>query len=94
MAGNGGWSSYRDYTFNANSNEILYSDSSKAREIAYYLGQNPSLRVGIDGANAGRVGVVHDALITAGVPASKIQHGPFGNSQLRSDGRVAVLVSN
>ena len=85
---------YRDYTFNTNSNEILRSDSGKAREIASYMDQNPSRRVGIDGSNERRVGVVRDALMVAGVPASKIQTGAFGDPQLRRDGRVAVLVSN
>jgi outer membrane protein OmpA-like peptidoglycan-associated protein len=94
IAGNSGWSAYRDYTFNAYSNEILRSDRSKAREIADYVDQNPSLRVGLDGSNERRVGVVRDALMVAGVPASKIQTGAFGDPQLRRDGRVAVLVSN
>jgi outer membrane protein OmpA-like peptidoglycan-associated protein len=94
MAGNSGWSSYRDYTFNGNSDAILRSDSGKARDIAYYMDQNPSYRIGLDGANEGRVGVVRDALIVAGVPAAKIQTGAFGDPQLRRDGRVAVLVSN
>jgi hypothetical protein len=94
MAGNVGWSLYRDYTFGANSNEILRSDSSKAREIASYMGQNPSRQIGLDGSNERRVVVVRDALIVAGVPASRIQTGAFGDPQLRRDGRVAVLVSN
>ena len=94
MVGNGSWNAYRDYTFNTNSNEILRSDSGKAREIASYMDQNPSRRVGIDGSNERRVGVVRDALMVAGVPASKIQTGAFGDPQLRRDGRVAVLVSN
>jgi outer membrane protein OmpA-like peptidoglycan-associated protein len=94
MIGKSGWSSYSDYTFNANSNEILRSDSNKARDIASYIDKNPSLRIGLDGANAQRVGVVRDALIVAGVPASKIQSGAFGDSQLRRDGRVGVLVTN
>jgi outer membrane protein OmpA-like peptidoglycan-associated protein len=94
MVGNSGWSAYRDYTFNANSNEILGSDSSKAREVANYTDRNPSVRVGIDGSNERRVVVVRDALIVAGVPASKIQTGAFGDPQLRRDGRVGVLVSN
>jgi hypothetical protein len=89
-----GWSSYRDFTFSGNSNAIVSADSNKAREIADYTNQNPSLRVGIDGSNAGRVGNVRDALIGAGVPAYKIQTGTFGDPQLRRDGRVAVLVSN
>jgi hypothetical protein len=93
-AGPGGWNSYWDYTFNTNSNEILRSDSGKASDIAIYMDKNPSLRIGLDGSNTRRVGVVRDALIVAGVPASKIQTGDFGDPQLRRDGRVAVLVSN
>jgi outer membrane protein OmpA-like peptidoglycan-associated protein len=94
MAGDGGWDWYRDYTFNINSNDILRSDANKAREIADYMNRNPSFRVGIDGANARRVGNVRNALINAGVPAYKIQTGAFGDPQLRRDSRVAVLVSS
>ncbi len=90
----GSWNSYWEYTFNANSNEILRSDSSKAKDIANYMDQNRSLRIGLDGSNERRVVVVRDALIVAGVPASKIQTGAFGDPQLRRDGRVGVLVSN
>jgi outer membrane protein OmpA-like peptidoglycan-associated protein len=94
MAGGGNWSSYRDYSFNANSDAILASDDHKTREIASYMNQNPSFRVGIDGSNDRRVGSVRDALIDAGVPADKIQTGAFGDPQLRDNSRVAVLVSN
>ena len=94
LAGNKGWSSYSTYTFNTNSNEILRSDGNKAKEIANYLDQNPSLQVGLDGANERRVVVVRDALIVAGVPSAKIQTGAFGDPQLRRNGRVGVLVSN
>jgi hypothetical protein len=90
----GGWSPYRDYTFNVNSNEILSSDGNKAREIADYMNQNPSARVAIDGTNQNRVARVRNALIDAGVPAYKIETGSFDNPQLRRDGRVAVLVSS
>jgi outer membrane protein OmpA-like peptidoglycan-associated protein len=88
------WRSYRDYTFNANSDEILRSDSHKAREVASYIDRNPSLTVGLDGSNERNVLAVRHALIMAGVPASKIQTGAYGDPQLRRDGRVAVLVSN
>ena len=94
MAGGGGWNSYRDYTFNVNSDDILSSDGNKAREIADYMNQNPSFRVAIDGSNARRVSNVRDALINAGVPAYKIQTGAFGDPQLRRNSRVAVLVSS
>ena len=94
MARGGTWSVYRDYTFNANSDDITRSDSDKAREIADYSRQNPSYLVGIDGNNKRRVQSVREALIAAGVPADKIQAGAFGDPQLRRDLRVAVLVSN
>ena len=91
--GNGsGWSFYRDYTFNVNSDAILRSDGNKAQEISDYMNQNPSARVAIDGSNDRRVSSVRDALINAGVPAHKIQTGSFDDPQLRRDGRVAVLV--
>jgi outer membrane protein OmpA-like peptidoglycan-associated protein len=67
--------------------------------------QNPSLQVGIDGSmdprgrdprdqnlSDRRVGAVRDALIQAGVPASKIQTGAFGDTRLARDRRVEVLV--
>jgi len=94
LAGNRGWSSYRDYTFSANSNEIQNADNSKAREIATYVNANPSRQFGLDGSNPRRVVVIRDALIVAGVPAAKIQSGDFGDPQARRDGRVGVLISN
>jgi outer membrane protein OmpA-like peptidoglycan-associated protein len=94
LASGGSWSLYREYAFNTYSDDILHSDSNKAREIANYLSQNPSFRVGIDGSNQRRVNTVHDALINAGVSANRIHVGPFGNPQLRGDNRVAVLLVN
>jgi hypothetical protein len=94
LAANGSWSPYRDYTFNSSSDAIGSADSGKAREIANYMGQNPSYRLGIDGYNANRVDNVRDALVNAGVPAFKIQTGPFGDPQLRRDSRVAVLLTS
>jgi outer membrane protein OmpA-like peptidoglycan-associated protein len=94
MAGNAAWNSQWYYSFDDNSNEIQRSDRSKASDIAGYMDRNPSLRIGLDGASARRVGVVRDALIVAGVPASRIESGSYGDSQVRRDGRVTVLVSN
>jgi hypothetical protein len=62
----GNWSSYRDYTFSVNSDEILSADGNKAREVADYMNRNPSARVAIDGFNARRVNTVRSALIDAG----------------------------
>jgi hypothetical protein len=89
-----GWTFYRDYTFNRNSDDILRSDSGKAREIADYLNQNPSARVSIDGPNQRYVHSVREELAHAGVPASKIQIGAYDDSQKRADHRVVVMVSN
>jgi outer membrane protein OmpA-like peptidoglycan-associated protein len=40
-----------------------------------------------------RVNTVRDALIQAGVPAYRIQAGAFGDTGLRRDRRVEVLIS-
>ena len=90
----GSWRFYREFTFVGNSDDILRSDGNKAREIADYLKQNPSYRVAIDGPSQRYVHSVIDALKDAGVPSSKMQTGAFGDPQLRTDRRVAVLVSN
>ena len=94
MAAGGSWSLYRDFTFNTNSDSIARADGNKAREIAVYMNENPTYRGAIDGPNAGHVGSVRMAMIDAGIPASRIQTGTYGDPQLRSNGRVAVLVSN
>ena len=94
MAANGSWSVYRNYTFNSNSDRILNSDAGKAGEVADYAKHNPSYRVGVDGLNDKRVSNVRDALIEAGVPASRIETGTFGDPQQRDDRTVAVLVAN
>ena len=88
------WILYRDFTFEGRSDDIIRADSNKAREIANYLSQNPNARVAVDGPSQRYVHSVVDALKEAGVPASKIQTGTFGDPQLRGDRRVAVLVSN
>jgi hypothetical protein len=94
MAMNGTWTGYWEYTFTGDSNEIVYSDRGNAGDIARYLDQNQSYRIGLDGADRTRVGIVRDALVRAGVPTYKIQAGAMGNPQLRAYGRVEVLVRN
>jgi outer membrane protein OmpA-like peptidoglycan-associated protein len=102
----GHWTKYREFTFNADQAALQPSDMTMVNEIAGYMAQNPSLHIGIDGftnpdggapnnqsLNNRRVEAVQNALITAGVPASKIQEGAFGNPQLRRDGRVEVLIA-
>ena len=41
-----------------------------------------------------RISAVRDALIQAGVPASKIQSGAYGYAKLARDRRVEVLISS
>lgn len=87
------WTSLKDYTFLANSDAIIVSDLSKAREISEYLRVNPTFLVGLDGWNARRVTAVKDALLHAGVPDEKILTGAFGYWQMRRDGLVMVMVA-
>jgi outer membrane protein OmpA-like peptidoglycan-associated protein len=99
------WASYRDFWFDASTTEIHHADAGKVAEIADYLKQNPSLRIGIDSSlsadevDQGDLGLatrrgdaVRAALIAAGVPASSIKTGAFGDAELRRDRRVEVLV--
>ena len=91
---NGGWTLYRDFTFEGRSDDIIRSDSAKAGEIAHHMKQNPSQQVAIDGPNKRYVHSVYNALVDAGVPKSKIQTGTFGDQSLSDNRRVAVLVGN
>lgn len=101
------WRSYCEFWFDTDSSSIHSADTSKVAEIATYLQQNPSSRVGIDGSMNPNVvdqsdltmatrrgNTVRDALIAAGVPASSITSGTFGDSRLRRDGRVEVLIKS
>ena len=72
---------------------ILYSERGNAGDIARYLDQNQSYRIGLDGADRTRVGIVRDALVKAGVPTYRIETGNFGDEQLARDGRVEMLLS-
>lgn len=68
-------------------------------EIADYMKQNPSLKIGIYGYDARnkdlgdrRASTVRKELINAGVSASRIETGDFGDPQLAREGRVEVLL--
>lgn len=99
------WTSFRDFWFDFNRADLQTSEMIKVSETAAYMKQNPSLRVGIDGSmdprgadprnqdlSDRRVSALRDALIQAGVPATKIQTGAFGDAQLTRDRRVGVLI--
>jgi peptidoglycan-associated lipoprotein len=96
---------YRDIRFDYNRFDLQASEGRKVSEIARYMKQNPSLKIGLDGSmdprgldprdqdlSNRRVGAIRDALINAGVPASRIQLGAFGDTRLTRDRRVAVLL--
>jgi len=98
-AGGERWISYRDFWFDFASSVIDPTDAAKVADVAAYLRQNPSYRLGIDGAvNEGHEGLgaqraasVRAALVKAGVPAYKIHDGAFGDRLLRRERRVEVL---
>ena len=85
------WAPLRDFTFDYDRADIRSSELNQSSEIAAYVRQNPSVRLGIDGStdllrgtnqyNAGlsqrRIDTVRDALIRAGVAAERIETGKF-----------------
>ena len=88
------WSSLNQFMFDYDRADIRYSESRKPAEIAAYVSQNPSVRLGIDGytdlrgtsqynapLSQRRVMTVRDALIQAGVPADRIETGTFGTDR-------------
>jgi outer membrane protein OmpA-like peptidoglycan-associated protein len=97
------WISYRAFWFDHDTVGLRNADSGQVSEIAYYIKQNPSLKVGIDGSIPStdarsqdlarrRVGTVYWALVNAGVPAPRIEMGNFGDEKLARDQRVEVLL--
>jgi len=86
-----GWASLRDFTFDYDRTDLRSSELTQPSEIAAYVRQNPSVRLGIDGStellrgtnqyNSGlsqrRIATVRDALIQAGVSADRIETGSF-----------------
>jgi outer membrane protein OmpA-like peptidoglycan-associated protein len=86
-----GWAPLRDFTFDYDRTDIRSSELNQPAEIAAYVRQNPSVRLGIDGStdllrgtnqynsglSQGRIVTVRDALIRAGVSADRIEMGTF-----------------
>jgi peptidoglycan-associated lipoprotein len=88
------WSSFRDFLFDFDKSAIRSNEMKHVSDIAAYMKNNPSARVGIDGHtdprgtdafNQGlserRVNAIRDALVAAGVSAGRISTGAFGESQ-------------
>ena len=90
------WSSFRDFQFDFDKSAIRSNETSHVSDIAAYMTQNPTARVGIDGHtdprgtdafNQGlserRVNNIRDALVNAGLSTGRIHTGAFGESQLK-----------
>ncbi len=87
-----GWITLRDIMFNFDTADIRPSEMNKISDVAGYLKQNPSVRVGIDGStdlsrgvnqynvdlSARRIANVRDALIRTGISGDRIETGRFG----------------
>lgn len=94
-----GWVSLRDILFDFDAVDLRPSEMSKISDVATYVSQNPSVRVGIDGStdlsrgtnrynvalSQQRIANVRDALIRAGVSADRIETGRFGADRVECD---------
>jgi outer membrane protein OmpA-like peptidoglycan-associated protein len=92
-----GWTTLRDILFDYDTAEIRASEMTKISDVAAYVNQNPSIRVGVDGVtdllrgsnrynvelSERRIAAVRDALIRSGVTASRIETGRFGVEQAK-----------
>jgi outer membrane protein OmpA-like peptidoglycan-associated protein len=90
----GRWTLVKEFMFDFDRWDIRNSESRKPAEVAAYMSQNSSVRLGITGytdrqstdqynlpLSQRRVATVRDALIQAGVPADRIETGTFGTDR-------------
>jgi len=108
-----GWTSFNEVRFDLNQTYIRTDEMYKVSDVVTYIQKNPSHRVGIDtfadpigtdpynvSLGQRRVDAVRDALINAGLPASKITKGGIGQARFQcsesSDGcrRVGMMIKN
>jgi len=88
------WTAFRDIYFDYDNADLRSAEMTKIAELASYMRQHPTVRVGIDGYTDGqgstrydpsmsqrRAIAVRDALIQSGVPADRIDMGQFGNTR-------------
>jgi outer membrane protein OmpA-like peptidoglycan-associated protein len=88
------WTLVKEFMFDFDRSDIRYSESRKPAEVAAYMSQNPSVRLGLAGytdrqstdqynqpLSQRRVATVRDALIQAGVAADRIETGTFGTDR-------------
>ena len=88
------WTLVKEFMFDFDRSDIRNSESRKPAEVAAYMSQNPSVRLGLAGytntqstdqynlpLSPRRVATVRDALIQAGVSADRIETGTFGTDR-------------
>ena len=92
-----GWVSLRDIFFDYDKSEVRLSEMSKISDIAAYVNQNPTVRIGVDGStdllrgtykyntslSDRRIANVRDALLRAGVSSDRIETGGFAAERAR-----------
>jgi hypothetical protein len=96
------WSSLKEFMFDYDRSDIRYSESKKPGEVAAYMSQNPSVRLGIVGymdmqgtnqynqpLNQRRVATVRDA---GTFGTDRFQCNPVVEQCSQREGRVEVLV--
>jgi outer membrane protein OmpA-like peptidoglycan-associated protein len=99
------WTSLRTIWFFSNRSDLEPPEILKVSEIVRYMESNPAAELGIDSTtddgstepadralNERRIDTIRDAMITAGIPFSKIQVGAYGATGSAIDRRVIVLV--
>jgi len=97
------WASFNNFLFDYDKSDIRSNEMSKVNEIAAYMRENSSARVGIDGhadprgtdaynqaLSERRVNAIRDALAKAGVKGDRIHTGAFGESQLKCNESTEV----
>jgi peptidoglycan-associated lipoprotein len=88
------WTSFKDILFDFDKSDLRVNETGKVAEVAHYMQQNPSVKVGIDGhadprgtdkynqaLSERRVNTIREALVRAGVSGDKIHTGAFGESR-------------
>jgi outer membrane protein OmpA-like peptidoglycan-associated protein len=98
------WTTWCDFGFDGSEAGLPVSEMEIVSEIAAYLVENPSLEIGIDGSMKGgssqtardlsdrRAISIRDALLKAGVPASRIRVGAFSNPDRRQEDAIQLLM--
>jgi peptidoglycan-associated lipoprotein len=109
------WTSFNDVLFDFDKSNVRSSETPKVDKLVQYMKENPNIEIGLDGytdprgsspynqkLSQRRVDAVKAALVGAGVPASRIRTGAFGETRPKctessetcwqQDRRVEVLV--